>query len=170
MGVTYFPSKVTLAGEAENGSLWLSSGCVWDHPSSEKNQGKLRTNQPQLTLAHPSSGRRTKRKFRVPTFVADNQTVVYVISAFPPLEQHNSLPEQGVTNSNLNDVSSLLIPKARALRKLHDAVMQLTAPHSLINLARHRPKNPSACFHVVLLHAITISIAVARPLQLVLLG
>jgi len=48
-------------------SIWASSG---------KNQGKLRTNQPQLTPAHSSSGLRTKKKkFHVPRFVADNQAV-----------------------------------------------------------------------------------------------
>jgi len=35
----------TLAGRTENGPLRLYSGGVWDHPSSGKNQGKLRTNQ-----------------------------------------------------------------------------------------------------------------------------
>ena len=45
-------------------SIWASSG---------KNQGKLRTNQPQLT---PAQDDERKRKFRVPRFVADNQAVV----------------------------------------------------------------------------------------------
>jgi hypothetical protein len=38
-----------------------SSGPPW-HPSSGENQGELRTNQPRLTPAHPSSGLRTKKE------------------------------------------------------------------------------------------------------------
>jgi len=37
------------AGGTEKGLLRLCGGGVWDHPSSGKNQGKLRINQPQLT-------------------------------------------------------------------------------------------------------------------------
>jgi len=40
------------------GSLRLCCRGVWDHPSSGKNQGKLRTNQPQLTLAQDDERRR----------------------------------------------------------------------------------------------------------------
>jgi len=43
------------------------------YPSSGKNQGKLRTNQSQLTLAQDDERR---RKFRVPGFVAGNQADV----------------------------------------------------------------------------------------------
>jgi len=60
-------------GGTENRPPSLSSSCVWDHPSSGKNQGKLRTNQLQLT---PAQGYKRKRKFRVPRFVVDNQAVV----------------------------------------------------------------------------------------------
>jgi len=62
MGVTYFASKgnFTRGGGAENGSLRLSSGRVWDHPSS---------------------GQQTKKgKFRVSRFVADN----YIPFRLPP--------------------------------------------------------------------------------------
>ena len=59
----------------DNVYLRLCSRSVWVHPSSGRIQGKLRTNQPQLTPAHPSSGRRIKREFRVPRFVAGNQAV-----------------------------------------------------------------------------------------------
>jgi len=65
--------KETLAGGPENGPLRLCSGRVWDHPSSRKNQGKLRTNQPQLT---PAQGYERKRKFRELRFVSDNQAVL----------------------------------------------------------------------------------------------
>jgi len=61
-------------GGAENGPLRLYSGGVWDHPRSGKNQGKLRTNQRQLT---PTQDCERKRKFREPRFVADNQAVMY---------------------------------------------------------------------------------------------
>lgn len=43
------------------------SGRVEDHPSSVKNQEKLRTNQPQCT---PARDYGCKRKFRVSRFVA----------------------------------------------------------------------------------------------------
>ena len=49
--VIYVPSEVILTGRTEKGPLGLYSGRVWDHPSSGKNQGKLRANQPQLTAA-----------------------------------------------------------------------------------------------------------------------
>jgi len=52
--------------------LTLCSSRVGDHPSSGTNQGKLRTNQPQLT---PAKDYIRKRKFRVPRFVAGNQAV-----------------------------------------------------------------------------------------------
>jgi len=70
----------TLAGGggAEKGHLRLCGGGVWDHPDSGKNQGSLRTNQPQLT---PAQDCERKRKFRVPRFVADNQVVVRVSGA-----------------------------------------------------------------------------------------
>ena len=54
-----FPSIGNLAGGGtEKGPLRLCFGGVWDYPISGKNQGKLRTNQPQLT---PSSDLRTKK-------------------------------------------------------------------------------------------------------------
>jgi len=52
--------------------MGLYNGGVWDHPSSGENQEKVRTNQPQLTLAQDCD---RKREFRVPRFVADNQAV-----------------------------------------------------------------------------------------------
>jgi len=56
----------------EKGPLRLCCRGGWDHPSSGKNQGKLRTNQPQLTLTQDD---RRKRKFWEPRFVAGNQAV-----------------------------------------------------------------------------------------------
>ena len=58
-----FYRKANLAGGAENRPLRLCSGRrVWG-----QNQGKLRTNQPQLT---PAQSCERKRKFRVPRFVS----------------------------------------------------------------------------------------------------
>ena len=66
-----------LVGDPKRASKVLLRGRM-DHPSSGKNQGKLRTNQPQLTPAQDDS---RKRKFRVPRFVAGNQAVSqYLIS------------------------------------------------------------------------------------------
>ena len=67
-----FHRSESLAGGTEKGPLRLCGGRVQDHPSSGKNQGELRTNQPQPTPAQ-DDGR--KRKFRVPRFVAGNQPV-----------------------------------------------------------------------------------------------
>ena len=50
-----FPRKVSLTGGAVNGPLDLYSGRVYDYPSLGKNQGKLRTNQPQLTAAEDTN-------------------------------------------------------------------------------------------------------------------
>jgi len=57
----------SLAGGTEKGPLRLCGGGVPDHPSSGKNrsgknQGELRINQLQLTLAHPNPGLRTKKE------------------------------------------------------------------------------------------------------------
>src|SRR4051812_17180710 len=54
--------RESLAGVTEKWPLKLCGGSLRDHPSSGKNQGELRTNQPQLTPAHPSSGLRTKKE------------------------------------------------------------------------------------------------------------
>ena len=63
---TFHREETLAGGGTENGLLRLYGGRVWDHPSSSgKNQGKLRINQPQLTLVQ-DDGR--KRKFRVPRF------------------------------------------------------------------------------------------------------
>ena len=70
--VVCFHREETLAGVTKKGPLRLCCRGEWDHPSSGKYQGKLRTNQPQLTPAQ-DDGR--KRKFRVPRFVAGNQAV-----------------------------------------------------------------------------------------------
>ena len=67
--------KEILAGGTENGPLRLRSGVEWDHLSSGKNQGKLRTNQPQLT---PVQDYERKRKFREPRFVSDSQAIIPV--------------------------------------------------------------------------------------------
>jgi len=71
-----FHRSESLAGGTEKGPLRLCGGRVQDHPSSGKNQGELRTNQPQLTPAQ-DDGR--KRKFRVPRFVAGNQPVFWAV-------------------------------------------------------------------------------------------
>ena len=68
-----FPRKVSPAEGTENGPLGLCSGRVWDHPSSGKNQGKLRANQPQLA---PAQNYEQKRKSRTPRFVLYNQAVI----------------------------------------------------------------------------------------------
>jgi hypothetical protein len=65
-------SRGNFSRVTEKGPLRLCCRGEWDHPSSGKNRGKLRTNQPQLTSAQ-DDGR--KRKFRVPRFVAGNQAV-----------------------------------------------------------------------------------------------
>jgi len=56
---------------------------VWDNPSSGKNQGKLRINHPQLTLAQDDG---QKRKFCVPRFVADYQAVKWRIESIHRLD------------------------------------------------------------------------------------
>ena len=66
MGVVCFYREETLAGVTEKGPLRLCCRGEWDHPSSGKNQGKLRTNQPQLTPAQDDG---QKRKFSVPRLV-----------------------------------------------------------------------------------------------------
>ncbi|KAK0650997.1 pyridoxal phosphate-dependent transferase [Cercophora newfieldiana] len=53
----------------EKGPLRLCGGGVPDHISSGENQGELRTNQPRLTLAHPSSGLHSSQETRL--FSAD---------------------------------------------------------------------------------------------------
>jgi len=73
--------KKTLAGVTENRPLRLCSSYVWDHPSSGKNQGKLRANEPQLT---PAQAYERKREFRVHRFVADNQADVSCRQHFLP--------------------------------------------------------------------------------------
>jgi len=80
--VVCFHREETLAEVTEKGPLRLCCRGGWDHPGSGKNQGKLRTNQPQLTLAQDD---RRKRKFRVPRFVAGNQAVSCVSSGVPPI-------------------------------------------------------------------------------------
>ena len=68
-------TKGNFSRGAESGPPRLCSGRVWDHPSSGKNQGKLRTNQPQLT---PAQDYERKRKFCVPRFVSYNQAVIWL--------------------------------------------------------------------------------------------
>lgn len=66
----------------------LCSGSVWDRYSSGKNQGKLRTDPPQLTLAHASLGLRTKKENCELRSVSDNQAVF----GFPSWSNQDSLP------------------------------------------------------------------------------
>ena len=75
-----FHREETLAGGGLRKRLLRLCGGVWNYPSSGKNQGKLRTNQSQLT---PAQDDERKRKFRVPRFVADNQAVSKVEFHYP---------------------------------------------------------------------------------------
>jgi hypothetical protein len=59
--------------------LRLHSSGVRDHPSLGKNQGKLRTNQLQLTPALPSLGLRTKRQISYAQIRRRQPKLLYVV-------------------------------------------------------------------------------------------
>ena len=63
-----------VATMADSESKAHFSSRVRDHPSSGTNQGKFKTNQPQLT---PAQDYERKRKFCEPRSVSDNQAVAH---------------------------------------------------------------------------------------------
>jgi len=106
-------------GEDRKGASEAVRRCCMGSPNSEKNQGKLRTNQSQLT---PAQDYERKRKFRVPRFVADYEDVLSIVSDEAPERWPLSLVQRNVARTvSANDFFFGVLHSKRLSDRSHAA-------------------------------------------------